>query len=350
MKTELIVFLFCAALLAPDVYAIKVSGLYQTALPVNDESSASRSAALKRALTQVLIKLTGDRNIAAQPGVNEITKYPGNYVQQFRYRYPADSANPGNRTLELWVQFDEAVLTNAMREYGIPIWGKERPAILVWLADETNAGRGLVSFEESPEYLSIIDKAASVRGVSLLFPLLDLKDTAGLSVSDIWGGFKQPVLSASRRYRADVVLTGKISRVLSALWESQWTAYFDDRSIEWSSRGESVDVVLTEGIDELVDRLATVYVKPESTRSEIIELLVSGVNTIDDYARALSYLGAIQSVSAVKVRHVFSNKVLFEIIAHGGLTGIDQAIALGKTLERKNETDADTLIYQLLPR
>lgn len=350
MKTGLIVFLFCATLLSPGVYAIRVSGLYQTVLPVDNESSTARAPALKQALNQVLIKLTGDRNTAAYPGINEITKYPGNYVQQFRYRQTPNPGKPGDKTLELWVQFDEAMLNNAMRTYGIPIWGKERPSVLVWLAGEKNTGRSLVSFDENPEYLSMLDKYASARGISLLFPLLDLKDTADLSVSDIWGGFKQPVLSASRRYRADVVLTGKISRVSAPLWESRWIAYFDDRSIEWNSRGESVDIALAAGVNELVDRLATVYVKNQATHSETIELFVADVNTTDDYARALAYLQAMQSVSAVRVRRVFADKVLFEITGYGGLTGIDQAIKLGKTLERKNETGTDTLTYRLLTR
>ncbi len=335
-------------LVSQSAHAIKVAGLYQATAPVSDESESKRKPAIKQALLQVLVKLTGERNIAKSSSINTLIERPKRFVQQFRYQQVNNADEPQIKSTELWVQFDETALNEVLRSYGLNIWGKERPSILVWLAHESDTARSLVSFEESPEYLTMLEQRASARGVSLLFPLLDLEDSSRINVSDVWGGFKEPVLKASNRYQSDVVLTGKLIQILPTLWESQWSAYIDGQEIHWTSQGELPEIVLEESVDELVDRLALQYANAGSARTEVIELLISDINDLDEYARALSYLESLQSVTGVQVTQVSVDKVMFEIISHGGLTAINQTIALGKTLELVSNDEQ--LNYRLLTR
>jgi uncharacterized protein len=333
MKLKLSLLFSLFLLISPTANAIKVSGLYQASAPVTDESTAKRKPAIKQALIQVLIKLTGDRNIAKTGGVGPLIDQPDRFVQQYRYQQVADKNNPQIQSKELWVQFDENALNNALRSYGLNIWGKERPAILVWLAHEKNSNRQLVSFEENPEYINMLDRHASSRGVALIFPLLDLEDTSQMNVSDVWGGFKEPVMNASQRYQSDVVFTGKLSQTLPTLWELEWTAYLNGQEMKWTSRGELAEMVLEEGINELTDRLASQYVNTFSSGTEVLQLTVSNINNLDAYAKTLSYIESIQAVTEVQVKKVTENEVLFEVISHGGVNAINQTIALGKTLE-----------------
>ncbi len=350
MKFRLLMFICFSVLVSQPVNAIKVSGLYQGTAPVSDESASKRKPAIKQALIQVLIKLTGDRNIAKSSGINTLTERPERFVQQFRYQQAADQDGQQNQVpfQQLWVQFDETALNDVLRSYGLNVWGKERPSVLVWLAHEGNATRSLVSFEESPEYLTMLEQRASARGISLLFPLLDLEDSSRISVSDVWGGFKEPVLHASKRYQSDVVLTGKLVQILPTLWESQWSVYIDDQEMRWTSQSELPEIVLEEGVDELVDKLATQYANTGSTRTEVIELLVSDINELDEYARTLSYLESLQSVTAVQVKRVTTDEVMFELVSHGGLTAFNQTISLGKTLELVS--NSGQLNYRLVAR
>ncbi len=348
MKSGLLFFICLFLLISQPVYAIKVSGLYQATVPVSDESVSTRHPAIKQALIQVLVKLTGERNVSKNSSISKLIERSERFVQQFRYRQATNAKNQHTQSTELWVQFDETALNDELRAYGLTVWGKERPSILVWLAHEGNESRHLVSIEESPEYLSMLDHHASARGVSLLFPLLDLEDTSRISVSDIWGGFKEPILEASERYQVDVVLTGKLIQLLPTLWESHWSVYIDDQEMNWSSQGGLVDIVLEEGVDELADRLALRYANTGSNRVEIIELIVSDINDLDEYARTLFYLESLQSVRTVQVKRVESDNVMFELISHGGQSAIDQAIALGKTLEL--DRNSEQLTYRLLPR
>jgi hypothetical protein len=348
MKFRTIIILILFAFLAQNAHAIKVSGLYQAAVPVADESASKRSPAIKQALIQVLVKLTGDRNIRSNSDIVPLTERPERFVQQFRYRQVENQEQQGVQFTELLVEFDETALNEGLRSYGLTIWGQERPSVLVWLAHEQNETRRLVSFDNRPEYLNMLDAGAAARGLSLLFPLLDLEDSSQISVSDVWGGFKEPISDASNRYQADVILTAKVIQVLPNLWESNWTAYINDQTLSWASQGELAEIVLKEGIDELADRIASQYANTGSSVTEVIELLVTDVDNLDKYARALSYLESVQSISSVQVKRASRNNVMFTLVNRGGLAAIDQSITLGKTLELVS--DNEQLTYRLLPR
>ena len=347
MKFRTIIILILFAFLAQNVHAIKVSGLYQAAVPVADESASKRNPAIKQALIKVLVKLTGDRNIRNSSDISPLIERSERFVQQFRYRQVENLKEPGVQYTELLVEFDETALNEGLRSYGLTIWGQERPSVLVWLAHEQNETRRLVSFEDRPEYLNMLDAGATARGLALLFPLLDLEDSSQISVSDVWGGFKEPIADASNRYQADVILTAKVIQVSPNLWESKWTAYINDQTLSWASQGELAEVVLKEGIDELADRIASQYANTGSSVTEVIELLVTDVDNLDKYARALSYLESVQSISSVQVKRVSRNNVIFTLVNRGGLAAIDQSITLGKTLELVSNNEQ--LTYRLLP-
>ena len=348
MKFKMIVFLFISALLAQNVPAIQVSGLYQATIPVTDESITKRKFAIRQALIQVLIKLTGDRNIRNSSDILPLIERSERYVQQFRYKQVYGEGQESILLTELSVQFNEIALNEGLRNYGLTIWGRERPSILVWLAYEQNQTRHLVSFEDNPEYMTMLDEGATTRGLSLMFPLLDLEDSSQINISDVWAGFKEPISDASNRYQADVILTAKIIQVLPNLWESEWTAYINHQTENWTNQGVLAEIVLNEGIDELADRIATQYANTGSSITEAIELLVVDINDLNEYARVLSYLESVQSISSVQVQRVSRNEVMFTLINRGGLSAINQSIALGNTLTLVSKNDQ--LIYRLLPK
>ncbi len=348
MKSIIIVLIFFCTLLAHNAAAIKVSDLYQATVPVVDETASSHRYAIKQALIQVLVKLTGDRNISNNANIGTLLARPEHLVQQFRYRQADVTQSEQNPSLILWVQFEEAALNEALDTYGLPIWGSERPSVLVWLAHEDNRIRRLASFEDHPEYLNTIDQVAVARGVAILFPLFDLEDNTRIRVSDVWGDFKEPLLAASSRYQADVLLIGKIIQTSPDIWEARWSAYSHNQDLRWTTAGTSVATALTAGVDELADRLAAQYAIPGSTITENIQMTVTDINNLDEYAKTLSYLASMQSIKSVQVKLVAVDKVVFDVVNQGGLAAINQSIALGKTLAPVG--NGGQLIYRLLPK
>lgn len=306
--------------------SLPVSGLYQTTVIVADESIPSRTLALKKAMQQVLVKLSGDIGIANQSGAQEIINRSQDYVQQFRYKQSQEE-------LEILVKFDESALNMAMRTYALTLWGRERPAVVVWMVNETENGRQMVSMEESSELLSSLEKAASTRGVPLIFPLFDLEDSSQLSVADVWAGFKDPIINASRRYQADAILIGKLSPSGFTGLETQWTLFLDEQSSNWTAQGELSELVLTESINRLADALAIRYANISNSGSELLEVTVSNIYNLQDYASTLVYLESLQAVTDVMVKQVNQGEVIFELVSHGGRLAINQSIKLGSVLQ-----------------
>jgi hypothetical protein len=65
----------------------------------------------------------------------------------------------------------------------------------------------------------------------------------------------------------------------------------------------------------------------------MVEISISDIFNLDQYARTLKYLESLNSITEVNVKRVESGKVTFQVRVHGGELMIAQAITLGNTLE-----------------
>ena len=350
LRTSLLVLLLASSM---NALAIKVPGLYEVEIPVIDQSEAVRADGVQTAFRRVLIKLTGDRQAAGRASIRPLFDRAEDYLQQYRYRETFSEQVTGEGALvrtpetRLWVKFDEDSLNKALRGLGIPVWGWERPSTLVWLAVSDQEGRRLLGLEEGADFIEVLELRAKQRGIALLHPLLDLDDTAMLRASDLWGGFREPVLNASSRYQADTILAITLESPVPGIWEANWTMYLDGQMARWSSESDLVEAVLDEGIDNLADVLAAQYTPTViDVGTNQVRLAVSDIFSVDQYAKVLAYLGSLNSVSDVEVEQVQAGRVTFLLEAHGGQLAVNQAIELGRILEPITSQGSD---YRLVP-
>jgi len=351
MKTNLSIPLWLILLLPLPLHAIDVPGLYETEVPVLDQQAESRRMALRAALQIVLVKLTGDRLAPQRAALGGIMRTPASYVQQYRYKavnkLTHTVGGQAGAELQLWVRFDSTALNNKLRQLGMPVWGKERPSTLIWLALQDETGRHLAGMEEHADIMEVVNKRAARRGIALLAPLLDLDDTLRLRASDVWGGFQGPVLAASERYQADAILTGSIISTAPGIWAGRWLAYLAGQTHTWSTEGGPRDAVLDAGIDGLADRLVARFMRSDSGSGvHTISLSVSRIASTEQYAKTLKYLESLSPVVEVQVTEVIPDEVTFLLTAHGGELAVAQAIALGSTLATLTTAEA---AYRLLP-
>lgn len=319
-----------------------VGGLYEARVPVESQSDSERRQALPKAMWQILVKLTGDTGIVdderAKPLINDAERF----VQQYRFLEPEVSGEAP----WLWVSFDPDAVDAALRQAGVPTWGKERPATLVWLAVDDAPGERLVGMEQDSEYLRPLTRQARDRGLPLLLPLMDLEDTTRLQPADIQAGSISALREASARYPADVVLAVSLSGVETGEVSARWTMLPEEDSINWRNTGESRQAVLSEGIDRLAEYLAGRYAPTGFSAGETrIELRISAIDSLEDYARAQNYLTGLSSVSRVDVKQVMPGEVIFEVETLAGESALEQAIAIGRTLR----AESGGRNYRLLP-
>lgn len=340
-------------LLAPAaLVAMPVSGLYEAEVRVADQSDANRGQALRSALTEVLVKLTGDSAAASKPALAELVKQPDRYLLQYRYRereMPGETGEATATTLWLQASFDANALDAALRNANVAAWGRERPSTLVWLAEADSAAQGVAGMEQSTDLLAPVLEQAKRRGLPLLLPLMDLQDAASLPARAIVNAEADKIAEASARYPADVVLA--VSVRAGAVATASWLAQFSDgTSASWDSSGDSRAAALTSGMDELAERLAARYA-PRGQASggvEQITLLVEAVNSLQDYARTQTYLAGLSGVSRVEVSRVRNDRVTFLVEARSGSEALRSAIRLGRTLDERGGSGGE-FEYRLRP-
>ncbi len=332
----------CGAMLfwfTPGAVAVEGQGdLYAATIPVASQDQGERQQAFRRAFEQVLIKASGNRTTPGHPVITKALAQPERYVAQFRYLGELEpSARYGEsptRALRLWTRFDAAAVRVLLRDANVPAWGQVRPSVLLWFALEQANGPVVFGADSSSRLTAVLEDAAAQRGLPLILPLLDLEDRSRLSASNLWAGFEEDILAASRRYQSEAVLVARAYHSLSGQWEARWRLFLaGSSSRDWSARGAALEPLLEEGVHQAAGYIAERFLAvSRSTGADGIELVVGGINTLSDYAHILSYLEALEVVSSVQVEKLQGDQVWFLVMARGGIAAMRDALALNRKL------------------
>lgn len=332
-------YLVSMLLLATSVQAVEVTQLYQTEVTVNDRSRGERQRNYPKALTQTLVKLTGDAQIGSDPRVKKMLASATGYVSKFEYL---------SSPLRLQVNFDPSQLLKTMRQQRLPIWGNQRPLTLVWLATEDESGdRQMFSEQLPPATLAQWQQSADDKGLPLSLPLMDLEDAMRVSVNDVWGFFVDPIADASQRYRADFFALAKLSPTEEG-WEYWVTLYpyeapaSEDRygfgnvrrSVMQSSGVLADDVAAKHALQaDIADYFARRYasVASEEKGQKQLTFVLSG--QMEELIEIERYLNQQSSISSATLVSLKDNQVSFEIEVVGSLQALRQILELDPKVE-----------------
>jgi len=316
--------------------AVEVDGLYEAQVPVDTQSAQERSTAIRAALGQVMVKVSGNSAATDIPDINDVLDQATHYVQQYRYRVPpagTDARANADKSLALWVRFDPAAIDRLLRSHGLTVWGRARPVALLWLAIQSRGQRELLGADSARPAHQIVVSEAERRGLPLRLPLLDLADQSNISATDVWGDFQDAIMKASQRYATDGVLVGRVYQASDGKWHARWTLYEGQTRQSWQSEGSSLAEAIDPGIDHMTDALAQRYAQSstdDTQRSLLIK--VDDVKTLAQYSRTADYLSSLSPVSAVQPTVLQSGSAIFRLTIRGDQLGVVQAIALGHTL------------------
>ena len=288
--------------------------MYQATAPVADRSEAAQTAAFQGAMKMVLIRVTGRRNADEDPALSSLVSNARRYVQQYR-------AAPDG---QLWVAFDGPAIERWLTQNGQPLWGHERPTTLVLLAVQTGAQSGsIVTTEDSSELKSAIDAAAAARGLPLVWPSGAEAQKFHIDYAAVSTGSPSTFAEIGRRMGSDGVLIGRASSA-SANANIRWTHLYQDRSSEYSGT--------LEGVNRAADLYAGLFAA--SGAAVPVDIEVSGLNDLRDYASLESYLESLTSlILHVSVESLSGDTVRFRLSTRGGLDSLQRALSLNGRLQ-----------------
>ncbi|MBO0216816.1 DUF2066 domain-containing protein, partial [Vibrio sp. Vb2880] len=87
-----------------------------------------------------------------------------------------------------------------------PSCSPNRANILLCMVEERGYDRNIAWEHSESSNVAALRSAAKLRGLPITIPVGDFDDVTGVNVSDLWGGFIEPIGQASQRYPADAVL------------------------------------------------------------------------------------------------------------------------------------------------
>ena len=337
-------------------FAASVFGLYEGQVAVSGKDESERVSALGAALRQVISKLTGlERPDGAV--VEAAVADARSFLQQYGYRDTGDALAP----LALWAQFEPAAVDAIVRDARLPVWGGQRPNVLAWVVLARADGRAdgadgpeIVAAESDAEgLLGAMRQRAWERGVQLSFPLLDLEERVRIQASDLWTLDAARIGEASQRYGAVAMLVGLVESAAGGPWLARW--WFEDGggASQWESRAASAGQVAAGAMDALADRLAARYAMLPGDSQAVpggLEVRVSGVRSVADYARTMDYLQRLDQISELTVSAVRGEDVAFRMQVRGGEEGLRRVLAFGGVLEAEPVTqEGGALRFRLLP-
>lgn len=363
----------------PTSQSARVQGLYNASVAVVGQDALERRRGFRLALESVLVKLTGDGVVATLPELDPLMRNASAHVAQYRYRalqvtVPTQS-EPADTTVEttdsdaqpalpvtsaepthiLDVSFAPAALNRALNKIGLPLWGAERPETLLWLAVEDSADRYILGSASRNEVRESLDQVAEKRALPILLPLMDLQDRSAINFSDLRGGFTGRVLDASDRYGVDTILTGSLQQRQSN-WSARWVLFRDQRIYRWRASGEDIGDVIIVGMEGLANQLAKEFsIAVSYSNASIILLRVDLIDSLDDYARVLTYLGGLAVVEKVSVETVTPRVSYFRLDTLGGDDNLRKAIGLNSVLRPSekvrmgSDRDESQMYYELIP-
>lgn len=314
-----------------QAWAVQLRDLYEAEVSVATRDRPERQEALQAALAQVLTKITGMRDVAGIAELQPLLESAPRYVQQFRYRETPGATAP----FALQVSFDGQALERAVADQGLPVWGRERPAVLVWLAVQEPGRRYLVGGDSGGAARAALDAAARERGVPLVYPLLDIEDQGKVSFADVSGGFEETVVAGSQRYRPDAVLTGSAFKQ-GGQWSARWRLRFGDQSMQWEARGETLEMALSAGVNELAGTLAArlATAGPAGFAAGTL-VIVSGVKDLADYVKVSSYLGGLAPVVSSRLYRAAPDRAEYLVVVRGDARDLERIVGLGDVLARE---------------
>ncbi|MFB3237249.1 DUF2066 domain-containing protein [Aeromonas salmonicida] len=319
------------------VSAAQVTDLYQGKAPTSGDMVAAQS----QALGDVLVKVTGKRDILTQPDVVKALAAPGDYVQHYGYQ----DVGP---VKFLKADFNVAKVNALISQSKFALLGPARPQMALWLV--INEGeRRILPDQSSDGWASALRTQSQAMGLPVSIPLMDLDDNMAVNATDVWGRFAAPILQASQRYGAEMVVLGKLTPE-GDKWSIDWGLYGPKAGGELAelTRGSSSGTqaeVAQHFADELAAWLVQNYGARISGVASSQTLVVEGLSGIDGMITVQKMLQGMASVTKVTIGKLEGDKVTFDLSLQGDKAELIRGLQLESRLRQIDDNDSG-LRYQ----
>jgi len=328
--------------------AEQVEQLFEAQVPVAGQDAGARDTAAREALRRVLVKVGGSRRVLDNPDVTAALRNAPTLLLQYYFQhaeYPPRDDEAESSQLMLHASFQPNAVLDILRRAGEPLLSANRPGTLVWLVLDEGEGPQLLSREPGGMAIDWLGVHAGVRGVPLLFPLLDLEDSLAVTPQQVAGLDMDAVLQASRRYGANSVLMGRLVRSSEGAWMVEWQHHVGEEWVYGQASASSLVQATEQITDAVAETLAQRFaVRAEIDHSEQLRVRVDGVRSYVVYEQLAKLLQGLASVRGLRLALVDRDSLFFDLITDANPDAVQRELTLLAPL--RAEGDAAALRYR----
>lgn len=308
-------------MVAGPVFAQQQNDLYHTEVQLTGSDKAE-NIAKQEGLVNVLIKVSGQTDIAQNEVIKKALAQSDRYVTQMSFVEYDDAP----RAMKLG--YNSKMVLNLLTQSEQSIWETPRKSVLVWIVNEYNYQRSIIWEQSNNSLITRIKEAANERGLPVMFPVGDFDDVTSIEIPDLWGNFKKPIADASERYNPQAILVVKV-RGNSSSWTLFDTTpqYLPTTSTKPLEGRESGAVQLADMVNNVSDYFAKKYTKNLGavvSQSEMIS--IEGIHSTRAFFTIEKQLKQLNSVASVQVDTIQGNKVTYTLNLLGDFEQFNQEL------------------------
>ncbi|MCE3219201.1 DUF2066 domain-containing protein [Vibrio diabolicus] len=294
--------------LSLPVYALTQVDIYRAEVVIDSEQNDGESLARQQGMQDVIVRATGSQSSLSNPVIKKALGSSARYISQLSY-----GQVDGKASLKMLFNSDQ--ISSLLTQAQLPSWSPNRANILVWMVEEQSYDRNIAWEHSDSSNVVALRSAAKSRGLPITIPVGDFDDVTGVNVSDLWGGFIEPIGQASQRYPADAVL------VVRAQGEQiRWTLYDQSpmRIVEAQRSPRNGSASGANAIAEMVDGIADYYASKSAVvvsgkSSKALAVKVLNVTSATDFFRLENALKQLNSVAGTEIKRVQGDELTLNI-------------------------------------
>jgi hypothetical protein len=310
---------------------VRDPALYRGEAVMDTLGDNAKRIATAQALSQVMIKLTGNPAANGNPVVRRAMPNAAALVADTSTRQDGDTASgmPVYKNV-LVVSFDPESVDALIGAAGLKYWTGARPRPILWLAIDDGRGPRLVTSQQ----LSVV-KPLAVRGLErgIRFLLPSGNSVEQAATNSVWTLNAAALQPLTARYQNNAQVIGKVYRSVSG-WSAQWVMTQDGVEVaRWVDTKSDPRQVIASGADGAADAIAkrdSVYLNTGVAGKYRIDVI--GVDNSQDFVRLMGYLQQMAIVKRVQVIQASPELLKLELDMNVGMKGFYTLIGSGDTL------------------
>ena len=337
MKIRFLMVIFLV-LLAQTSFAVTVPNLYRAEiiLPLVDSEKKLINKAFKQAVEEVLIKVSGNLD-GVMTVLPQGQKSAASWVAQHSITDENDLIELDGEFFpvkKVVVDFYAQSINDFLFSNQLAVWGANRPSLLLWIVEQGDFVRQVSGALAPSDLLNLVAADAALKGLPIYAPLQDDLDKQAVTVSDLWGMFEGPVITASRRYQTDVAGVVKVNNIFGEYEAHLMVLMPDEEPIKLFVQGLDNEDIAEQVNAALAKLFSARYAAVRGQGSANITLRVDEVKDFQTLDQIQSYLANIAVVRDVYLNSIKADQVRFSLVLDGDVSKLANAIALDSIIEQ----------------